>query len=175
MYILQSQPTEKLKTKANKIFWGKKEEKKENYCVCVTSSTVHRGASFGSLCKSKPCSGVWHTIRTTRWKPGNARVIFWCWSWGSHRIGRDFFHHLSSFCKLCCSSVTKPHPTVCDPIDCSTPGPPCPSPTPRVYSNSYPLSWWCHPAIPSSVTRFLPPSIFPSIRVFPNELALRIR
>ena len=25
--------------------------------------------------------------------------------------------------------------------------PPCPSPTPRVYSNSYPLSWWCHPTV----------------------------
>ena len=24
---------------------------------------------------------------------------------------------------------------------------PCPSPTPRVYSNSCPSSWWCHPAI----------------------------
>ena len=24
---------------------------------------------------------------------------------------------------------------------------PCPSPTPRVYPNSYPLSWWCHPTI----------------------------
>ena len=29
--------------------------------------------------------------------------------------------------------------------------PPCPSPTPGVYSNSCPLSWWCHPAISSSV------------------------
>ena len=29
--------------------------------------------------------------------------------------------------------------------------PPCPSPTPRVYSNSCPSSWWCHPAISSSV------------------------
>ena len=28
---------------------------------------------------------------------------------------------------------------------------PCPSPTPRVCSNSCPLSWWCHPAISSSV------------------------
>ena len=27
--------------------------------------------------------------------------------------------------------------------------PPCPSPTPRVYSNSSPLSWWCHPTISS--------------------------
>ena len=24
---------------------------------------------------------------------------------------------------------------------------PCPSPTPRLYSNSCPLSWWCHPTI----------------------------
>ena len=30
--------------------------------------------------------------------------------------------------------------------------PPCPSPTPGVYSNSCPLSWWCHPTISSSVT-----------------------
>ena len=32
--------------------------------------------------------------------------------------------------------------------------PPCPSPTPRVYINSCPLSRWCHPTISSSVTRF---------------------
>jgi len=28
---------------------------------------------------------------------------------------------------------------------------PCPSPTPGVYPNSCPLSWWCHPTISSSV------------------------
>ena len=32
--------------------------------------------------------------------------------------------------------------------------PPCPSPTPRVYSNSCPLSRWCHPTIASSVIPF---------------------
>ena len=31
---------------------------------------------------------------------------------------------------------------------------PCPSPTPRVYSNSCPLSRWCHPAVSSSVVLF---------------------
>ena len=30
--------------------------------------------------------------------------------------------------------------------------PPCPSPTPWGYPNSCPSSWWCHPAISSSVT-----------------------
>ena len=32
--------------------------------------------------------------------------------------------------------------------------PPCPSPTPRVHSDSHPSSRWCHPTISSSVTRF---------------------
>ena len=32
--------------------------------------------------------------------------------------------------------------------------PPCPSPTPGIYSNSSPLSWWCHPTISSSVVPF---------------------
>ena len=32
--------------------------------------------------------------------------------------------------------------------------PPCPSPTPWVYSNSCPLSQWCHPTISSSVVPF---------------------
>ena len=51
--------------------------------------------------------------------------------------------------------------------------PPCPSPTPRTYSNSYPLSQWlhlifCRPLLPL-------PSIFPSIRVFSNESVLHSR
>ena len=31
---------------------------------------------------------------------------------------------------------------------------PCSSPTAEVYSNSCPLSWWCHPTISSSVIPF---------------------
>ena len=53
--------------------------------------------------------------------------------------------------------------------------PPCPSPTPRVYSNSCPLSQWCHPTISSLSSPLLSPSIFPSIRGFSNESALCIR
>ena len=33
--------------------------------------------------------------------------------------------------------------------------PACPSPTPRVYSNSCPLSCWCHPTVSSSVVPHL--------------------
>ena len=40
--------------------------------------------------------------------------------------------------------------------------PPCLSPTPRVYSNSRPLSRWCHPTISSSVVPFYCLQSFPA-------------
>ena len=46
--------------------------------------------------------------------------------------------------------------------------PPCPSPTPRVYSNSCSSSQWCHPAISSSVVPFSSyPQSFPASGSFP--------
>ena len=53
--------------------------------------------------------------------------------------------------------------------------PPCPSPTPRVHLNSRPSSWWCHPAISSSVDPFSScPQSLPA-SVFSNESTLRMR
>ena len=61
------------------------------------------------------------------------------------------------------SSVTQLCPTLCDPIDCSTPGLPvhhqhqaCP--------NSCPSSQWCHPTISSSVIPF-----FSCLQSFPES------
>ena len=45
--------------------------------------------------------------------------------------------------------------------------PPCPSPTPRVYPNSCPLSHWCHPTSSSSVVPFSCPQSFPASGSFP--------
>ena len=46
--------------------------------------------------------------------------------------------------------------------------PSCPSPTPRVHSDSRPLSQWCHPAISSSVAPFSScPQSLPSSQSFP--------
>ena len=46
--------------------------------------------------------------------------------------------------------------------------PPCPSSTPGVHSNSCPLSWWCHPAISSSVVPFSScPQSLPASESFP--------
>ena len=49
--------------------------------------------------------------------------------------------------------------------------PPCPSPIPGVYPNSYPLSWWCYPTISFSVNPFSSclqsfPASFPMIQFF---------
>ena len=63
------------------------------------------------------------------------------------------------------SSVQFSHSVVYDPLrphELQHSRPPCPSPTPGVYSNSCSLSRWCHPAISvvpfSSCPQSLPPS-----------------
>ena len=52
-----------------------------------------------------------------------------------------------------CCSVAKLYPTLW-PHWLQHARPPCPSPTPRVYSNPCPLSPWCHPNISSSAVPF---------------------
>ena len=52
------------------------------------------------------------------------------------------------------SSVAQSYPAVCDPMDCSTPGLSVHHQLPGVYSNSCPLSRWCHSTISSFVVSF---------------------
>ena len=53
---------------------------------------------------------------------------------------------------------------------------PCPSPTPRAYSNSCPLCWWCRPTISSSVAPFSSRlQSFPASGSFLSESVLRIK
>ena len=48
--------------------------------------------------------------------------------------------------------------------------PPCPSPTPEIYSNSCPSSRWCHPVISSSVVPFSScPQSLPASGTFPTS------
>ena len=89
------------------------------------------------------------------------------------------FNCLCHYTKMLCYQVQFSCSVVSDslqPHELQHARPPCPSPTPGVYSNSCPLSWWCHPTISSSVIPLLLlPSIFSSIRVFSNESGLCIR
>ena len=73
----------------------------------------------------------------------------------------------------CCCSVTKSHPTLCDPMDCSTPGFPVLHYLPQLAPT---LVHLVSDAIqPILCCPFLLPSIFPSIRVFSSELAFHIK
>ena len=84
--------------------------------------------------------------------------------------------HLPHYLDLwfyCRCSVAQPCPTLCNPMDCSTPGFPSISwSLLKLMSieSVMPFNHFilCRPLL-------LPPSIFPSIRVFSNESVLRIR
>ena len=58
-------------------------------------------------------------------------------------------------------SVTQPHPTICDPMDCSTPGFPIRHQLLEL-AQTRPSSQWCHPTISSSVIPFFCLQSFPA-------------
>ena len=84
-------------------------------------------------------------------KHKNVRVLwiiffqYICLSSNSNRV--NFSVQFSSVQSLSSSDSLQPH-------GLQHARPPCPSPTPRVYSNSCSLSQWCHPTISSSVVPF---------------------
>ena len=89
-----------------------------------------------------------------------ARVLEWV---AYPLSGKPLYTYSVQFSRSVVSSSLQPH-------GLQHARPPCPSPTPRAYPNSCPLSRWCHPTISSSVIPFSS-----SIRVFSNESALCIR
>ena len=73
------------------------------------------------------------------------------------------------------SSVTQSCPTL-RPHESQHARPPYPSPTLGVYSNSCPSSWWCHPAISSSVVPFSScPQSLPTSGSFPISQLLEFQ
>ena len=74
-----------------------------------------------------------------------------------------FVYDLSS-CLCCwCCSVAQSHSMLWDPMDCRTPGfPVLHHLTELAQTNKYPLSWWCHPSILSSVIPFSCLQSFPA-------------
>ena len=66
------------------------------------------------------------------------------------------------------SSVAQSCLTLCNPMDCSTPGSSVPPLSPGVCSNPCSLSQWCHPTISSSIALFSSlPQSFPESGSFP--------
>ena len=73
------------------------------------------------------------------------------------------------------NSVTQSYPTLCDPVDCSTPGFPVHHQLPELLKLMSIVSVMPSNHLILCCSLLLPPSIFPSIRVFPNESFLCIR
>ena len=77
------------------------------------------------------------------------------------QIGESEEYFLLQFSRSVLSDFLRPH-------ESQQARPPCPSPTPGVYSNSRPSSRWCHPAISPSVVPFSScPQSLPASGSFP--------
>ena len=81
--------------------------------------------------------------------------------------GRDFvYFYLIGFQFSSVQSLSRVHSLL--PHESQYARPSCPSPTPRVHSDSRPSSQWCHPAISSSVIPFSScPQSLPASQSFP--------
>ena len=87
-------------------------------------------------CKEQYCIGTWNARSMNQ---GKLEVV----KQEMERVNVSIFSSVWSFM---CDSLR--------PDELQNARPPCPSPTPGVHSNSRPVSWWCHPAISSSVIPF---------------------
>ena len=77
------------------------------------------------------------------------RILPPCWQLLTEQVGGCWRLGFSSvqFSRSVVSDSLRPH-------ESQHTRPPCPSPTPRIHSDSRPSSRWCHPAISSSVVPF---------------------
>ena len=114
-------------------------------------------------CRVKAWNGGSHVIpsREPRLLPSFCSVILKVWLPSSRSFSSV------QFSRSVVSNSLQPH-------ELQHARPPCSSPSPEVHSNSRPSSWWCHPAISSSVIPFfsclqsLPASkSFPMSQLFP--------
>ena len=144
---------------------------------CSHSAALHmcgpKGLSRWVVCSVVLAMSTWwrHSACSCSW-PGNSCwgcCCHWCsvqplpYAWShkgqdQERIKSGSLSWWWSWAQSCMyTSVQFSHPAMSNslrPHGLQHARPPCPSPTPRVYPNSCPLSWWCHPAISSSVIPF---------------------
>ena len=108
---------------------------------------MHRGAWRATVCGVTTQSDTTEHMTVSRSMLQMALLHFYGWV-----IFHYMYTHTPRHLLFIFSSVQFSHQlrlTLCD-HGLQHARPPCPSPTPRVYSNSCPLSWWSHPTISSS-------------------------
>ena len=93
-------------------------------------------------------------------KQGEEETLYRSWKYKFFKISRII--PLNYIIGESVSSVIQSCPTL-RPHESQHARPPCPSPTPGVYPNPCPSSWWRHPTISSSVIPFSScPQLFPA-------------
>ena len=123
--------------------------------------SVAQGSFPGEMVKKKPCSHdrgsgdesrqffyQWRNETEPRDK-SESRIVFILLGVGNWRNSNMFESYWWEYSSCC--SVDLSYPTLCNPMDCSTPALPVLHHLPEFVQNSRPLSWWCHPTISSSL------------------------
>ena len=135
------------------------------WCVSSSDSNIDIHGCIPEL-DQKHGPGTRNICLENRVIPAISLIIPLClgrWEWAPLTVSYDSFRAFSSvqFSHSVVSDSFQPH-------ELQHARPPCPSPTPGVYSNPCPSSWWCHPAIASSVIPFSSfPQPLPASRSFP--------
>ena len=121
---------------------------KEQTQTCLLTSAQGSLYPLGEEAVSCVVPGTWIHSKSLSWP---ALRGFWAVKWAPTCFpkpkmvsGRNFTLRSFHFGCSVMSESLQPH-------GLQNTRPPCPSPTPRAYSNSCPSSWWCHPTISSSV------------------------
>ena len=97
--------------------------------------------------------GLWNLLNGRDWLKGNLGLVLMGRAMLSKSLIQFSLMGGAVFPPCYFSSVAQSCLTLCNPMDCSTP---CSLSitNSQSYSNSCPLSWWCHPTISSSVLPF---------------------
>ena len=115
--------------------------------ITVVAVNGNRQSRHSLLC-AKPSISLdclSHTKKDFKWKLSQNSITYTHIHTYAHLLWNPFKSNLSvQFSHSVMSDSLRPHGS-------QHARPPCPSPTPGVHSDSRPRSWWCHPAISSSV------------------------
>ena len=115
-------------------------------CVQLKVTIFHLNRGLSSYWRNQRYCSVYY-VYSLRKNQDPAPRLHYCFLTDSPFLSIPFLPWFSQFsCSVVCDSLW-PH-------GLQRARPPCPSPTPRVHSNSCPLSRWCHPAISSSIVPF---------------------
>ena len=117
--------------------------------LCVLSS---KNLSHIQLCGTTTTVGIQNNSIT----PTPNFFMLWLWSYALPLSLTPSNYYRLVFSRMSYQFICSVMSNSLQPHELQHARPPCPSPIPRVHSNSCPSSQWCHLAIASSIVPFFP-------------------